>query len=416
MNLKKEFYKNNRKKLLERVEDNSIVLLFSGKAPYKSADETYQFSVNRNFYYMSGISRENFILMLAKINGKPSESLFIERGDPVLARWFGEKMKVEEAQEISGVESVNYIDELESVFSNLLNRNRIESIYLDLERQEWNIPISEANSFALSVKEKYPALKVENIHNVIGDMRVIKSPEEIELLRKAIHITNEGIKNIWRNAKPGMMEYELEAYFDFVLKSRGVKDFAFKTIMASGKNATVLHYSQNNSKVKENDLVLMDLGAQFDYYNADISRTFPISGKFTKRQREVYDVVLRAQKAVEETAKPGLPFKRLNEVAREVLAEGCKELGLIKKDSELSNYYFHGVSHYIGLDTHDVGNRNLDLKPWMVMSDEPGLYIPEEGIGVRIEDDILITEKGCEVLSKEIIKDPDEIEEFLATR
>ncbi len=407
---------NNRKRLLESVKDNSIILLFSGKAPYKSADETYPFTVNRNFHYMTGISRERFAIMLAKINGEPSETLFIERGDPVLARWLGERMKAEEAQEISGVESVDYIDSLESVFSNLLNRNRIERIYLDLERQEWNIPGSEAHGFALSVGERHPALKVKNIHNAIGDMRVTKSPEEIELLRKAIDVTDEAVKHLWRNAKPGMMEYELEAYFDFVLKSSGVKDFAFKTIMASGKNAAILHYSQNNSKTCENDLVLMDLGAQFDYYNADISRTFPISGKFTERQRKVYDVVLRAQKAVEETAKPGVPFKRLNEVAKEVLAEGCRELGLIKEDSELSNYYFHGVSHYIGLDTHDVGNRNLDLKPWMVMSNEPGLYIPEEGIGVRIEDDLLITENGCEVLSKAIIKDPDEIEEFLAAR
>ena len=197
------------------------------------------------------------------------------------------------------------------------------------------------------------------------------------------------------------------------MKSSGVTDYAFHTIAACGKNATVLHYNENNSELEDGKLVLFDLGAQYKYYNADISRTFPVSGKFTQRQKQIYNVVLRAQEAVTAIARPGILFSVLNETATKVLAEGCKELGLIKEDSELFKYYFHGVSHYLGLDTHDVGSRDMELKPGMVFTNEPGLYIEEENIGIRIEDNILITESGSENLSKQIIKTVEEIEAFM---
>jgi len=248
----------------------------------------------------------------------------------------------------------------------------------------------------------------------IAALRLIKSEEEIELIREAIDITDKGIKALMINSKAGMKEYELEAYFDFTLKSNGVTDYAFHTIAAGGKNATILHYHENNSELKNDELVLFDLGAQYKYYNADISRTFPVNGKFTERQKQVYNVVLRAQEAVTAIAKPGILFSVLNETAKKVLTEGCIELGLIKETSELSKYYFHGVSHYLGLDTHDVGSRDIELRPGMVFTNEPGLYIEEENIGIRIEDDILITEDGCENLSKQIIKTVEEIEEFMA--
>jgi Xaa-Pro aminopeptidase len=175
----------------------------------------------------------------------------------------------------------------------------------------------------------------------------------------------------------------------------------------------VLHYSRNNSRSGESDLILFDLGAEYGYYAADISRTFPLNGKFTNRQREVYDVVLEALEETTKAIKPGVPFKNLNEITKAILAKGLKKLGLIKEDSEISRYYYHGVSHHLGLDTHDVGSRECDLAPGMVLTVEPGLYIEEEGIGVRIEDDVLVTEKGCEVLSKDIIRTADEIEEYM---
>ena len=207
-----------------------------------------------------------------------------------------------------------------------------------------------------------------------------------------------------------MYEYELEAYFDFILRKNGVTDFAFKPIIASGINSTILHYSSNNSKTNPGDVVLLDVGAQYNYYSADISRTFPISGKFTERQNAIYQIVLNTMKKVQSEAKPGITLFELNEVAKKALAEGCKEIKLINSDDELSKYYFHSISHFLGLDTHDVGGKKIKLEPGMVITNEPGLYIPEEKIGIRIEDDLLITEKGCENLSKDIPRELFEIE------
>lgn len=411
-----EFYINNRKNLSDKLEEDSILVLFAGKAPYKSADETYQFTPNRNFYYLTGIDRENIVLIITKRNTVVSDILFVEEPDPVMARWVGEKISKVEAKQVSGIEEIEYTKNFLSYFSSLLSRFKYKNIYLDLERQQWDIPMTEAQSFAKLIRERYPHVEINNIFHSISDLRTIKDKEEIEAIRKAIDITRNGLEVMMKNSRPGMMEYQIEAYFDFVLTSEGVKDKAFKTIAAAGKNGTILHYSDNNSKCEEDDLILFDLGAQYQYYNADITRTFPVNGKFTERQKQVYNVVLKANEEVAKAVKPGIPFTELNEIAKIVLAEGCKELGLIKEESELIKYYFHGVSHFLGLDTHDVGEREQVLKPGMVFTNEPGLYIAEENIGIRIEDDILVTEDGCEVLSKNIIKTVEEIENFMVRK
>jgi len=411
--MNKELFVKNRKKLWDKLQENSITLMFAGEAPYKSADETYAFTPNRNFYYLTGINKEKMILMLVKRNGKVEETIFIEKNDPIMARWVGEKMPQEEVSKTSGIEKIKFVEEFEETLGLILDRNKIDTLYLDLERQQFHMSASTPQRFASAITARYPYLKINNIYHEIASLRLIKSEEEIELIKEAIDITDKGIKALMTNSKAGMREYELEAYFDFTLKSSGVTDYAFHTIAACGKNATVLHYNENNSELLEGSLVLFDLGAQYKYYNADISRTFPVNGKFTQRQKQIYNVVLRAQEAVTAIARPGILFSVLNETAKKVLAEGCKELGLIKEDSELFKYYFHGVSHYLGLDTHDVGSRDLELKPGMVFTNEPGLYIEEENIGIRIEDNILITESGSENLSKQIIKTVEEIEAFM---
>ena len=412
--MKKEFFATNRKKVMEQVEDNSIVILFAGEAPQKSADEAYQFTPNRNFYYLTGISREKMILMLTKINNKVEETLFIEKSDPVLAKWIGERMSSEEAKELSGIADIQYLEDFEAKCNRLVLTYDMQNAYLDLERRDYNSLLTKAQSFAGEINGKYPSLRVKNIYNVLFNLRAVKTEEEVENIRKAIEITHSGIKNAVSNMKPGMVEYEIEAYFDFTLKCSGVTDKAFNTIAASGANATVLHYSQNNTKTKDGDLILFDLGAQWNYYNGDISRTFPLNGKFTERQKEIYNIVLKAQLATIEAIKPGVPFTRLNEITREVLAEGLIGLGIIKESSELSKYYYHGVSHHLGLDTHDVGSREAELQPGMLLTVEPGLYIPEENIGIRIEDDVLVTENGNENLSKDIMKTVEEIEAFMS--
>ena len=217
-----------------------------------------------------------------------------------------------------------------------------------------------------------------------------------------------------KNAKSGMMEYEIEAYYDYVLKKYGVKDKAFQTIAASGINGTTLHYINNNCKTGAEDLILIDAGAQWGYYNGDISRTFPVSGKFTERQKTVYNIVLKGQQLIIENIKPGVLYPELNEMLKEYYFTELKKLGHAKSKEDVFDYYFHGVSHFIGAQTHDVGDRGQKLRPGMIISVEPGLYIAEWGIGIRIEDDALVTENGCEILTKDMIKTVDEIESFMA--
>lgn len=411
--MNRDFFKRNRTNIMEKLEDNSAIILFAGKAPKKSADETYTFTPNRNFYYTTGINEDSIILLMAKSEGTVKETLFIQKADPVMEKWVGKTISIEEAKDASGIENIEYIDEFEGSIHRSFAATQADILYLDLERDSWGSFLTQSQNFAKTVSEKYPYIKVKNIFNIISQLRVVKSDEEIQRIREAISITQEAIYNAMRNSKPGMMEYEIEAHFDFVLKSRGVKDFAFKTIAAAGKNATVLHYSSNDSKTEDKDLVLMDLGAQYKYYNADITRTFPVNGRFTDRQKIIYNIVLKSQLETIKAVKAGVPFKELNLTTRRVLAEELKSIGLIKEDSELSNYYFHGVSHYLGLDTHDVGSRDCNLVPGMVLTIEPGLYIAEENIGIRIEDNVVVTESGCEVLSKDIIKTVEEIEELM---
>ena len=221
-----------------------------------------------------------------------------------------------------------------------------------------------------------------------------------------------------RNSKSGIKEYELEAYFDFICKKNGVKDFAFKTIAAAGKNATVLHYVTNDSELKDGDLILFDLGAQYKYYNGDISRTFPINGKFTERQKEVYNAVLRVNEKVIKEMKPGVKFVDLNKKAKDWISEECISLGLMTEKDDVSKFYYHSIGHSLGMDTHDIEleNRDVTFEPGMIYTVEPGIYIENESIGIRIEDDVLITEDGNEVLTKEMIKTVEEIEAFMADK
>ena len=412
--MKNNFFVNNRNKLGEIMKADSIAVFFAGRAPYKSADDMYAFTPNRNFYYLSGIEEEKVILMMWKLGDKLSECLFIEERDEVMAKWVGETISVEQAESNSGIDDIRYLKDFNGDLGSLMNIYGIEDIYLDLERQEVDIPASKSQEFANTMLSKYPYVKINNVYKDIAKLRTIKCKEEVDIIRDAIDITYEGIKSIWKNAIPGMMEYEIEAYFNFELSKRGIKEFAFDTIAASGKNATVLHYSSNNTKTQDNELMLLDLGAQYQLYNADISRTFPLNGKFTERQKQVYNIVLKANEEVMKAVKPGVTLMELQNLCKSILAEGCKSIGLIKEDSELSKYYFHGVSHPLGLDTHDVGSRGMKLEAGMIITDEPGLYIEEEGIGIRIEDDILVTENGYENLSQSIIKSVEDIESFMS--
>lgn len=408
-----ESLKERRRKLFYSMDDKSVMVLFSGVAPYKSRDEKYQFTPNKNFLYLTGIDKENMILVIQKYGEKIIETLYIEKDDPQIAKWIGHKMSENEAKNISGIQDIKYFENFEDDLGRIMNQ-KYEKIYLDLEKQGWNDPITTLSlELVKDLRVKYPSVVIKNIYHQIADLRTIKSKKEIENIKRAITITKNGIYNMVKHMKPGMRENEIEAFFDFVLKQSGVKNYAFKSIIASGKNAAILHYEENNAVTKDGDMILFDLGAQWNYYSADISRTFPLNGKFTERQKDIYTVVLETMKEVENAAKPGVFMWELHELSKKKLAQGAIELGLIKKEEDIFEYYFHNIGHFMGMDTHDVGDREVVLKPGMVITNEPGLYIPEENIGIRIEDDLLITEDGCENLSKDIIKEIDEIEKFM---
>lgn len=408
-----ETLKKRRQQLGANIKDDSLIILFSGEAPVSSADQRYEYTPQRNFYYLTNIDRPKMVYVLRKMNGVVEDYLFIETVTEVEEKWTGKRLSKEEAHALSGIKNILPESELRSVLGRWLLNDDFENVYLDLERGSYNHPDTIQIEFAKELKEKYPFVHIQNIYHHITKLRLIKSEDEIANMRTAIEKTRIGIERLMKASKPEMREYQLEAHYDFAIKTEGVKKTSFHTIAASGVNATVLHYDKNDDVCKDGDLILFDLGCEWNYYCSDISRTFPVNGKFSDRQRDVYQAVLDAQLATIEIIKPGVSMAEVNEFARKKLAEGCKKLGLIKHDEEVSRYYYHGIGHYLGLDTHDVGGRGGVLQPGMVITIEPGLYIAEEGIGIRIEDDILVTKDGHENLSKDIIKSIEDIEAFM---
>jgi len=406
-----KMYKKRRDKITKSLKEKSMLIVFSGKPPRKSEDNFYKFDSNRNFFYLTGINREKFIYVYNNIE-ENKELLFIQKPNEKMEKWIGRFLKEDEAKKISNIEDVKYTEDFNDYLLKTLKENNIENIYFDIKNWDIDEPLSQSQKISKVLVEKYPYIKINNINKKIEKLRLIKDEKEIELTQKAIDITNEAIKNMMKKSSSGMYEYEIVANYNYILNKKGVTT-SFDTIAASGKNSIILHYVNNNSKTQDNDLILCDLGVKYKEYNSDITRTFPVNGKFTKRQEEIYKVVLEANKEVIKNSKPGKTLEELNDIAKEILFEGCKKLGLLEKKEELSNYYYHSVSHFLGLDVHDLGNKKITLKKGMLITVEPGLYIEEEGIGIRIEDDILITENKAKNLSKNIKKEIKDIESLI---
>lgn len=410
--INQELFIKNRKKFVDHMEDQSLLVLFAGEAKHRSADDQYPFTPNRHFYYLTGIDREDFILLITKQNGKTKEKLFILKPDPAIERWVGTRLRDDEASEISGIELIDYTENFMSVLLRTLQTSTYQTIYLDTEYREGAF-VSKGLEFAEFVQKKIPYLQIKSADQIVSDLRTIKEPEEVDAIKRAIGITQKGLEEILTHLRPGLIERQVEAYYDFAIKYHGSPSVSFKTIAASGLNATVLHYSTNDTVTKDGELILFDLGCEYDYYCSDISRTYPVNGVFTDRQREVYEAVLKVNESLIEYLKPGITWMDYQMKGRELLSQAAIDLGLITDASDVSKYYYHGIGHYLGLDVHDVGRYDRKLEPGMVVTVEPGLYIEEEAIGVRIEDDILITEDGCVNLSKDIIKSVDDIEAFM---
>ncbi len=408
----KSFYIANRKRIMADVKPDSLVVLFSGKAPRSSADAHLPFVVNRNFYYLTGLDRENFILVMSNLGGESTTELFIEKPDYDVEKWVGRKMKRAVAQSVSGIEKVSYVENFETAIVGYAAK-QIACVYSDFDRFSWTEPEMLQNSWVKAFTDRYPHVAVENILPAMIKARMIKQPYEIEQIKKAIGYTERGLKKVLKALQPDAYEYAMEALFRYSICSEGSAGNSFPTIAASGENAVILHYVENDRQMKAGELVLFDLGALENNYASDISRAYPIGGRYSARQRQIYDIVLGAQGAVMEIMVPGTPFAELNKRCIAYMTKALKEIGLIERDEDVSKYYYHGVSHHLGLDVHDISDRSMPLQPGMVLTVEPGLYIAEEGIGIRIEDDILITEEGNVNLSESIIKDPAQIEAFM---
>lgn len=408
-----------RNKIFDVIENDSIVILHSGFAPFKSADSSYDFNVNHNFYYLTGLDQQDVTLVIGKSNGKYYEKLFIDAPDEMYEKWMGHKLTKEEASAVTNISvtDILYNDSFTNFVSNHLQVLRYadqvaKTLYLDLEKHELPLYNTFALEFAHEIQKTYPAVVIKDIYPEVVKLRMVKDDEEVKLMTESIETTKRAIYEVMKHHNELDNEMKAEGYYDFVNSSEG-KNISFTSIIASGVNATTLHYSSNDSQILDNSLLLMDVGCYTKHYSSDITRTFPVSGKFTEKQKAVYEIVLDCNKRCIEYAKAGMTWKELNDFAKKILAEGCKKLGLIQKDEELIRYYFHSIGHSVGLDVHDPNLMNLGLMEGMVITIEPGLYIKEWGIGIRIEDNIQITCEKAKLLSKNIIKEVADIEAFL---
>ncbi len=400
-------YKLRREKLYNELGDNGYLFLCSGFEINRSADDNYPFSPNRNFYYLTGIDQQNsFLIVDLKYR---HETLYILDNDEKLARWIGYYYTHEEAKRISNIEDIQSSNDLNNIYSVFKN----DLVYIDDE------DINELgglhyNTYFKNIAKTYNKdIILKDVYSLIIKLRSIKDEDEIKEIRHAIHITNLALQSVMKNMKHFENEQEAHAHFEERIFALAHATPSFQTICGSGMNGTTLHYHANNCKMNKKDLVLMDLGARTSYYNADITRTYPVGGKFSPLQRKIYQIVLDCNKEIALKAKPKMSMQELHDISVEFLAKACLKEGLIRTKEEIKDVYFHRISHHLGLDVHDPMGRNTILEKGNVISNEPGLYFSSLGIGVRIEDDLLITEDGCENLSKEIIKEINDIEKFM---
>lgn len=399
-----ELLQKRRQKLAETLAPNEMVIVFAESIPVYPRN----YLEDKNFLYLAGMELPEAVAVFGKQKEKYFEQLFIERENPKMVVWEGKKTSIKEAQNQSGIKSVAYLDEFEKLIFSYLTKT--EKCYLDFGKTSLMQPLTKSEKFIQEVRDHFPNIKFAQLHNVMTPLRSKKSDWEIVQLQKAIDVTALGIQKMREKAEVGMMEYELEAMLRYEITRSGLRHIGFKPIIASGINAATLHYDKNNCQINANDLILTDVGAAANGYSADITRTFPVAKKFTDRQKAIYKAVLDTNKEIIEMVRPGISMKELNDKTKDLLAEALIELGLIENKKDYRKYYMHGVGHHLGLDTHDLMPENNVMKEGFVITVEPGLYIPEEKIGVRIEDDVLVTKDGHKILSAHIPKEISDLE------
>ncbi len=405
-------FQNRRKKIMELLEDGELAIFFSGRSQRKTADEMYPFFANRNFYYLTGIQQEDTVLLFVKGYGA-EEMVYALPPDEDREVWTGRRLRKDEITEVSGIAKVVPAGNFKPDLHRLLAGGKYHTIWLCLDtlRPDQNKDLE--HRWAHWIQEVYPEVRIRSIYPFISRMRKYKSEAELQAIRLGMKMTDAGIRRMMCRCRPGMMEYQLEGEFLYELSQRGQRAPAFPSIVASGERNFYLHYPSPMARIEEGDLVLTDVGAPFDGYCTDISRVFPANGKFTGRQREIYEIALEANRMIMSKIRPGQPFSMPDEVCRETVFLGLRDLKLIQDPGEIRKYVWHGTTHHVGLDTHDVGGYEEDMAAGMVFTVDAGIYVREWGIGLRIEDNILVTEHGCENLSYRIPAEISEIEEIM---
>tara|TARA_B100000767_G_scaffold171073_1_gene160151 strand:- start:1518 stop:2750 length:1233 start_codon:yes stop_codon:yes gene_type:complete len=403
----------------------SIVFFNSNDLYPVSADTTLPFEQHRDIFYLSGIDQEESVLLLLKneSNSNIKEILFLKKPNETLTHWEGEKLNEEKAFEISGIKNVYWIDDLEKIIKNLMLS--VENIYINTNEHYRAKIITETREarFNTWIKNEYPNKNIERSNPILQSLRAVKDPIEIKLIQQACRITEKGFKRVLGFVKPGVWEYEIEAEFSHEFLKNRSRKFAYQPIIASGKNSNILHYIENNNKCKKGDLILLDVGAEYANYSSDMTRTIPVSGKYNKRQKEVYNSVLRVKKEATNLLNPGILWKDHHAEVGKIMTSELLKLGLLDK-SDIQNqtklnpafkkFFTHGTSHHLGLDTHDYGDINLPIEANNVFTVEPGIYIKEEGFGIRLEDDVVVQKNGNPInLMKNIPIEVEEIESLM---
>ncbi|MEN0054885.1 MAG: aminopeptidase P N-terminal domain-containing protein [Mucilaginibacter sp.] len=415
---------NNRKNFVSRTKLNAIAIFHANDEFPRSGDQAFLFKQNPDFFYLSGIDQEQSILVLYPDcpNKAYREVLFLRQTSEHIAIWEGHKYTKEEARAVSGIENIYWLHEYDTILQSIINY--AEYIYINTnenDRYSSTVPYRDIRMLN-DLKLKYPLHQYERSAPILRDLRVVKSETEIALTQKACDITNDAFVRVLKFLKPGVAEYEIEAEIIHEFLRQRATGHAYNPILASGKNAIVLHYNDNNQICNDGDVILFDFGAEYANYNADMSRSVPVNGRFTKRQRAVYDAVLRVMREATKMIVAGTVWNEYHEEVGKIMTSELIGLGLLDKhdvakqnpDAPLyKKYFMHGTSHHLGLDVHDFASRYKDFEVGNILTCEPGIYIAEEGLGIRIENNILITQDGNRDLMANIPVEADHIEEIM---
>jgi Xaa-Pro aminopeptidase len=420
-----KLFVKNRSNFMAQMKANSLAVFNSNDIYPISADSTMPFQQHRDIYYLSGVDQEESILVMFPDcpNKKHREILFLKETNDHIAVWEGEKLTKKRAFEVSGIKTVYWLQDLKKVLAELMAQSDTVHINTNEHYRASIETETREDRFTKWLLNKYPAHKVEKSNPILQRLRSIKDPIELDLLQKACNITEKGMRRVLKFIKPGVAEYEIEAEFIHEFLRNRSKGFAYTPIIASGNNANVLHYIENNQICNDGDLILLDVGAEYANYSSDMTRTIPVNGRYSKRQKEVYNAVNNVKINATNMLIPGTIWADYHKEVGKLMTSELLGLGLLDK-ADVQNedpnwpaykkYFMHGTSHHMGLDTHDYGLLWEPMKTNMVFTVEPGIYIPEEGFGIRLEDDVVIQEKGAPLnLMKNIPIAIEEIEDIM---